>query len=43
VFHPAPDVLLEAMALGLLATVLAGSWPARRAARLPVAESLQYE
>jgi len=43
VFHPAPGVLLEAVALGLLATVLAGYWPARRAARLPVAESLQYE
>ena len=43
VFHPAPGVLLEAVALGLLATMLAGYWPARRAARLPVAESLQYE
>ena len=43
VFHPAPGVLLEAVALALLATVLAGYWPARRAARLPVAESLQYE
>jgi putative ABC transport system permease protein len=43
VFHPAPGVLLEAVTLALLATVLAGYWPARRAARLPVAESLQYE
>ncbi len=43
VFHPAPGILLEAAALALLATVLAGYWPARRAARLPVAESLQYE
>src|SRR3989449_904148 len=42
-FHPAPGVLLEAVALALLATVLAGYWPARRAARLPVAESLLYE
>ena len=43
VFHPAPGVLLVAVALALLATVLAGYWPARRAARLSVAESLQYE
>ncbi|HZC67872.1 MAG TPA: FtsX-like permease family protein [Nitrospirales bacterium] len=43
VFHQAPGVLLEAVALALFATLLAGYWPARRAARLPVAESLQYE
>jgi putative ABC transport system permease protein len=43
VFHPSPWVWLEAAGLGLLTTLLAGYWPARRAARLPVAEGLQYE
>ncbi len=43
VFYPAPWVWLEAAALALLTTLLAGYWPARRAARLPVAEGLQYE
>ena len=42
-FHPAPGVWLEAAGLALLTTLLAGYWPARRAARLPVAEGLQYE
>ncbi len=42
-FHPAPWVWLEAAGLALLTTLLAGYWPARRAARLPVAEGLQYE
>jgi putative ABC transport system permease protein len=43
VFHPAPWVWLEAAGLALLTTLLAGYGPARRAARLPVAEGLQYE
>lgn len=43
VFYPAPWVWLEAAGLALLTTLLAGYWPARRAARLPVAEGLQYE
>ena len=43
VLHPAPWVWLEAAGLALLTTLLAGYGPARRAARLPVAEGLQYE
>jgi putative ABC transport system permease protein len=43
VFHPSPWIWLEAVGLGLFTTLLAGYWPARRAARLPVAEGLQYE
>ena len=43
VFYPAPWVWLEAAGLALLTTLLAGYGPARRAARLPVAEGLQYE
>ncbi|MEK6604014.1 MAG: FtsX-like permease family protein [Nitrospirota bacterium] len=43
VLYPAPWVWLEAAGLALLTTLLAGYGPARRAARLPVAEGLQYE
>jgi putative ABC transport system permease protein len=43
VLHPAPWVWLEAAGLALLTTLLAGYGPARQAARLPVAEGLQYE
>ncbi len=42
-FHPSPWVWLEAAGLALLTTLLAGYGPARRAARLPVTEGLQYE
>jgi putative ABC transport system permease protein len=43
VFHYEPWVWVEAAGLALLTTLLAGYGPARRAARLPVAEGLQYE
>jgi putative ABC transport system permease protein len=43
VLYPAPWVWLQAAGLALLTTLLAGYGPARRAARLPVAEGLQYE
>ena len=42
-FRPAPAALVEAVGLALLTTLLAGYGPARRAARLPVSESLRYE
>lgn len=42
-FHPAPGIFLQAVGLALLTTVLAGFWPALRAARLPVADGLRYE
>jgi putative ABC transport system permease protein len=42
-FHPDPVVVLQAVGAALVTTLLAGYWPARRAARLPVAEGLQYE
>ncbi len=43
VLYPTPWVWLAAAGLALLTTLLAGYGPARRAARLPVAEGLQYE
>jgi putative ABC transport system permease protein len=43
VFHAAPFGVMQAVALALITTVLAGYGPGRRAAKLPVAESLQYE
>ncbi len=42
-FHPDPLLVLQAVGLALVTTLLAGYGPARRAGRLPVAESLQYE
>ena len=42
-FHPSSAEILKAMALALITTVLAGYGAARRAAKLPLAESLQYE
>lgn len=43
VWSPTPWMWLEATCLALLTTLLAGYGPARRAARLPPAEGLQYE
>jgi putative ABC transport system permease protein len=42
-FQLSPLVLLKAIVVALLTTILAGYGPARRAANLPMAESLQYE
>jgi putative ABC transport system permease protein len=42
-FHPSGTGLVMAVALALVTTVVAGYGPARRAASLPVAESLHYE
>jgi putative ABC transport system permease protein len=42
-FHPAPGAVLQAVAVAFVTTLLAGYWPARRAMRLSVAESLRYE
>jgi putative ABC transport system permease protein len=43
VFYLSPVALLKAIGLVLLTTVLAGYGPARRAAHLPMADSLRYE
>jgi putative ABC transport system permease protein len=43
VFHFSSVDVLKAIALVLITTVLAGYGPARRAAHLPMAESLRYE
>jgi putative ABC transport system permease protein len=42
-FHLSPMVLLTAVAVAIPATLLAGYWPAMKAIRLSVAESLHYE
>lgn len=42
-FHLSPMVLLTAAAVAIPTTLLAGYWPARKAIRLSVAESLHYE
>jgi putative ABC transport system permease protein len=42
-FHPSSAEIVMAMALALITTLVAGYGAARRAANLPLAESLQYE
>jgi len=42
-FHPAPWAVVQAVAAAFVTTLLAGYYPAMRAARLSVAESLRYE
>ncbi len=42
-FHVAPDILLEAVALAVLAALLAGVYPAWRAARTDIASALRTE